>query len=195
VVWGRHIWWIVLVLVLGIAASDTALRLRHLLDLGRKYGGAVEAPAVDPKSPTGYAGGLRSLLLPYEGADAYHWVMQTQAMIAGSDLRVRWVDYDNAPFGREVHWAAPVHWWLALIAWLDRAWSGEPIGIGVEHAALVMGPLHLALVLLVLVPFIAMRFGQPAAVCLALVSTGCLFFFRTFRQVAPGIMELAFSVV
>jgi hypothetical protein len=123
------------------------------------------APAFDLDSPTGYAGGRRSQIL--QSTDGYHWVMQTQQMIARGNWRVRHVDYDNAPDGREVHWCSPLHAWLALVAWFDHLVTGRSWIVSLEHAALYAGPLLLAVFLTGLVPWAARHFGVGAAAVLA----------------------------
>lgn len=123
------------------------------------------APAYDAASPTGYAGGRRDQILA--STDGYHWVMQTQQMIARGEWRIRRVDYDNAPDGREVHWSSPLHWWLALVAWGDHALTGRPLLPAVESAARYAGPLLLGLLLLGIVPWTVRRFGALPGVLLA----------------------------
>lgn len=123
------------------------------------------APALASDSPTGYADGRRSQIL--QSTDGYHWVMQTQQMIASGDWRLRRVDYDNAPDGREVHWSSPLHWWLALVAWAHHAATGQPWLVAVEAAALYAGPLLLGLFLLGVVPWAARRLGAWPAALLA----------------------------
>src|SRR4051812_16425205 len=63
---------------------------------------AEPATAIDPSSPTGYKAGLRKLIAPEHNNSSYQWIAQTQQMLARSEWRVRHVDYDNAPVGREV---------------------------------------------------------------------------------------------
>jgi hypothetical protein len=127
----------------------------------------VDPPEVDPASPTGYALGRRALILPDAGEDGYQWIMQTQLTLAGGPWRIHHVDYDNAPEGREAHWALAFRWWLALLAWLDHTVSGRPPGLAAERAALWANPLLLGLLLLAAIPLVARRFGAPAATLLA----------------------------
>src|SRR5688572_11274731 len=76
----------------------------------------AEALKLDPPSPTGYRGGIRKLIVPEHNAVSYQWITQTQQMFARGDLRVRHVDYDNAPEGRDSHQASLFRWWLGLVA-------------------------------------------------------------------------------
>ncbi|HVS54080.1 MAG TPA: hypothetical protein VHD62_17120 [Opitutaceae bacterium] len=170
-------------LVLGFVMWDALARSRHILDLSEHYGVTVDAPRADPKSPTGYEGGRRSLVLPEIGEDTAHWMMQTQAMIARGEGRVRSVDYDNAPRGREVHWAAPLHWCLAAVAWADRAVTGHSPGVAVERATLIFGPAMFALMLLTIGPLLARRFSLAAALLFAL---GAVAVFPFYTDFLPG---------
>jgi hypothetical protein len=154
-----------LVLALAWIAWDTVIRAGHALALSADYGVAVDAPPFDPASSTGYADGRRSLLLPTGAADGAHWAMQTQSQLARGDLRVRFVDYDNAPHGREVHWASPLRGWLTVLAGIDLALGNGPLGVAVERAALWSGPLMLALALPLLF-FWTRRALSPAAAAL-----------------------------
>lgn len=158
---------IALAVALGFVAWDGVVRIRHVEGLTGLYGVMVDPPAVDPSSPTGYALGRRPLVLPEVGDDGYQWIMQTQTMLAGGGWRIHQVDYDNAPYGREAHWASPYRWWLGFLAGIDRAMSGRPIGASVERAALLSNPLLLALFLLGLIPLVARRFGGFPASLLA----------------------------
>lgn len=140
-----------LILSLAFIAWDGIQRSRHLLDLSADYGVTVDAPTSDVMQASGYANGRRSLVLPTGSADSAHWIAQTQSAIAEGPWRIRSVDYDNAPDGREVHWASPFRLWLVTLASVDHALSGRPLGISVERATLWSGPLMLLLAL----PFIA----------------------------------------
>ena len=160
---GRVAWVAALAVLLAGACYDAATRSRHILDLSASYGVTVDAPAVDPKSPTGYEHGLRSIILSAGASDTCHWIMQTQDMIARGEWRIHWVTYDHAPAGRGVHWAAPFHWWLAGLAWVDHEVSGRPVGQSVERAVLYSGPVSLVLLLGALTPLLFRRFSPAAA--------------------------------
>jgi hypothetical protein len=138
----------------GVAVADTA----HA------------PPARDARSSTGYFAGQRNQIL--QPGDSYHWVMQTQQMIANDALRVRSVDYDNAPEGREVHWSGSMHWWLATVSWIESKFTGEPRAIATERAAVYAGMLILPLLLIGIVPVVARRFGGwPASLLAAGMTT------------------------
>ena len=122
-------------------------------------------PAQDPRSATGYQWGQRSQSVSLDGS---HWVMQTQRMLADGDWRVRSVDYDNFPHGREVHWSSSLHWWLGGLSWLWSSVSGCSAGVAVEQVALYANPLAFLLFFALLVPLVWRRFGPVASGALAL---------------------------
>lgn len=169
--------------VLVFVACDALVRSRHILQVSEGYGVTVDPPAIDAKSPTGYAGGVRSMILPEAGEDTAHWVMQTQTMIARGDWRIRSVDYDNAPAGRDVHWSALFHWWLELLARIDHLVTGQPLGIAVERAALTAGPVMFGLMLLGLVPLLNRRFSPTAS---ALFAVGAVTTSTFYTDFLPG---------
>jgi len=176
-------WLVVLGAVLGYVIWDSVVAGRHLLRVTASYGVTVDPPAEDPGSPTGYADGRRSLVLPASAADTAHWVMQTQDMFAHGEWRIRHVDYDNAPAGREVHWSSPVHWWLAITAWLDHLVSGRPIGISVERAAVIAGPVSFGILLLGLIPLLS-RYFSPTAAMLTVI--GAVTTYPFYIDFVPG---------
>ena len=143
----------------------------------------AEDAIVDATSPTGYAGGKRWLIVPERNNRSYQWIAETQQMLARGEWRVRHVDYDNAPHGREVHAASPYRWWLGLVAWCDHAISGRPLGLSVERAALWADPLLHLLLVLVATLFAARSFGPFPASLLAL---GLVTLFPLAGSFLPG---------
>ena len=77
---------------------------------------SVSAPTLSATSATGYAEGVRRLIVPGHNNNSYQWIMQTQQMVAGGDWRLRHVSYDNAPQGRGTHAPAGYRWWLGAVA-------------------------------------------------------------------------------
>jgi hypothetical protein len=187
----RGVAFAIVLLAAGYAAADAIVCSRHILDVGASYGVAVDPPPIDARSPTGYADGRRSIVLPTSAADGKHWVMQTQEMIARGEWRIRRVDYDDAPHGREVHWASPFHWWLAAMAWIDHAISGRPLGISVERATLISGPAMLAVFFLGLLPFLARKFSTTAAALTASVMVSAAPLYTDFMAGRPDHHGLA----
>jgi hypothetical protein len=157
-------------------------RIRYVSGLA----GAVGIP--DPRSATGYANGERELIIPERLEDSFHWIAQTEQMLGSGELRVRHVGYENPPAGHEVSWASPYRWWLGLVATLDHGFSGRPMGMSVERAALYADPLLLALVILGGSAFAAWRLGGFTAVLLAL---GLVSLFPFAAHFLPGMPDEA----
>ena len=142
-------------------------------------------------SPTGYAHGQRELIVPERTEESFHWIAQTQQMFAQGEWRVHHVDYDNAPIGRTVNASSLYRWWLGLVAGLDHAFSGRPLGLAVEHAALYADPLLHGLWLVGVTVFVAWRFGAGAAALLAVGLAGTFPFAAGFLPGAPNAHGLA----
>lgn len=133
-----------------------------------------ESLSADPKSPTGYAGGVRSLLVSDHDTDSYQWLEQTELGIARDEWRVRRVNYDNAPFGRIVLTPSPYRWWLSFLAHCDHFVSGRSLPLSVEHVARYADPVLEALLLILGAGLVWRYFGGFAATLSALLLP-CLF--------------------
>jgi hypothetical protein len=162
-----------LVLSLAGAVALTAwldcARIRRVEFVSKQ---ASDDAKFDRKSPSGYADGKRWLIVPEHNNPTYQWIEETQLMAARGDWRVRYIDYENAPFGRETYSASPYRWWLVLVAWTDQLFSAHPFGVSLEKAALYADPaLHLLLLLGATV-FVARRKGALPAALLALGLAG-----------------------
>jgi hypothetical protein len=141
---------------------------------------------IDSKSPTGYAHGQRELIVPERNEDSFNLIAQTQQMFARGEWRVRHVEYDNAPLGRDVNATSPSRWWLGFVAAVDHAVSGRPIGLSVERAALYANPILHGLLLIGATAFVAWRFGGFAA---ALLSAGLVAMFPLAAGFLPGVPD------
>ena len=149
--------------------------------------GRVEATdRSSPQSATGYADDQRDLIPPDRSEDGFHWIVQTQQMFAYQEWRVRWVDYDNAPFGRAVNSPSPYRWWLGLVAWGDHFFSNRPIGLSVERAALLADPILQNLLLVIVGIGVAWQFGLNAGV---LVALGLAVTFPLAAEFFPGLPD------
>ncbi|HET7536219.1 MAG TPA: hypothetical protein VFJ90_07185, partial [Candidatus Didemnitutus sp.] len=157
-------WLLVPLFALGFLAWVTVARVQRVDAVSRTDS---EGAVIDATSPTGYADGKRWLIVPEHANRSYQWVAETQQMLATGELRVRHVDYDNAPFGRAVHAASPYRWWLGFIAWCDHALSGRPLGLSAERAAVFAGPVLQLLLIVTATIFTARRFGHFPGALLA----------------------------
>jgi len=138
----------------------------------------------EPAPGSSARGGWRPrLIVPEHDNVSYEWLDQTRQMFARGEWRVRRVDYENAPYGREVFSTSPYRWWLGLVAWCDHALSGRPSGQSLERAALLADPLLHLLLLVGTTIFVAWRLGAFPA---ALVSVGVAALFPLAGDFIPG---------
>ena len=179
----RRSWHLVTVCALGFLVWTNAYRMRDVEHLTDSPDWSVDPLKTDDASPTGYAGGMRRLLVPGHDNYAYQWIEQTQQMFAKREFRVRRVDYENAPFGREVIAPSPYRWWLGLLSLCDSGLSGKSIGRSVEHTALYSDPLLAALLLIATAIFVARWFGGFSA---AVYSAGFVSLFPFGGAFLPG---------
>ncbi len=153
-----HLWLVTLLgalALLGRIAADNLAQADRLSNLADG-----DTIAVDAASPTGYAGGLRKLVLPEMRHETFEAIAQTQQMLATGDWRLRHIDSDNAPVGRTNFAPSPFRWWLAAVAWADSRLNDRPLGQSVERAAILAGP-ALQILLMVGATLFAVRFLGP----------------------------------
>jgi hypothetical protein len=183
-----HAWLPVLIGACGFWFWLTVVRVHRV----EYVSNLVETDAVvDPTSPTGYAGGLRQLIVPDHDNGSCQWIVQTQQMLARHAWRVRHVDYDNAPLGRDILTPSPYRWWLGAVAWVDHLLFRRPIGRSVESAALASDPVLHLLLLIGTVIFAARRFGNLPATVLAAAMVTLFPFGGAFLPGQPNDQGLA----
>ncbi|HVU36932.1 MAG TPA: hypothetical protein VHC95_01220 [Opitutales bacterium] len=177
----RPRWWVAgLAAMLALVGTDTLYHWRTTRELSWERNPAP--PAYDSSSPSGYAFDQHVLILPYQGIDGLHWIMQTQEMLAGGGARIRAVDYDNAPDGREVHWASALRWWMAALATVEHFYTGTPLALAVEDIAAYASTLLVVLLLVLVIPIVARRFGSVPAALLALGAVGVGPFYESYTE-------------
>ena len=154
-------------------------RVEYVSETLGSAGGSAGAPAP-------HAAWRPSLVVPGHHNESFEWLDQTRLMFARGELRVRHVDYENAPLGHDVYAASPYRWWLGLVAWCHHEISGSPIDRSVETAALYADPLLLLLFGASTAVFVALRFGPLPA---ALVSVGLVTLFPLAAEFLPGMPD------
>ena len=180
------VWLIAPVCACGLVVWSSQGRLQRVEYVSGLAGRAGPVDVIDAASPTGYANGQRELIVPERNETSFGWLAQTQQMFARKEWRVRHIDSDNAPFGREVLATSPYRWWLGLVAWVDHTVSRRPIGLSVERAALFADPLLHGLALIGATAFVAWRFGAFAA---GLLSLGLAAAFPFAAGFLPGVPD------
>ena len=109
-------------------------------------------------------------VIPARYADAQMWVRHARAGREADEARVRFTRADNAPHGRDVHWASPLNWLIRL---------ADTLG-GAERALVWLNaPLLLALIM-VFSGWAAHRAGAGAGVLVALGMVGHNRFYDSF---------------
>ena len=188
----RHAWMPVLLLAAGFVV---AVDLRRVTRVEAITAAVTPDVVPAPASPTGYAGGLRALIMPEQNSDSAAWIVQTQQMFATGNWRVRHIDYENAPYGRDLVSPSPYRWWLAGVAELNQFLTGKSAGLAVESAALYAdAALHLLLLLFATV-FTARLLGSIAG-CVTAVAIASLFpFAANYLPGAPDDQGLALAAV
>lgn len=148
----------------------------------------------DEESPSGYAEGRRSHIVPGHNLESYEWIVQAENIRATGDWRIREVDYDNAPNGRTVQSPSAARWWLAAVTPLLG--DSETPGAAVADASLKSEPLlHVVLVIAVSV-FVTWQWGVLAgAVASVLVGLGypVVGAFQAGAPSARGLVTLAMA--
>jgi hypothetical protein len=168
---------------LAFVAVDSAGRLRAIMEISETAGGGPRSIAVDSASPSGLEGNQHVKVVPLLGTDGYHWVMQTQQMLAEGRLRVRHVSYDGPPDGRAVHWSASLYWIAALAARIESAFTGRSVELAVGDVFTWANTAVFALLLIGLVVLVARRFGPASA---ALVAIGTVATYPTYELFVIG---------
>lgn len=177
----RPRWWVAaLTAMVALVAADTVYHGRTTTEL--TWAHPAQLPAPDSSSPSGYIYNQHVLILPYQGIDGYHWIMQTQQMLAGGEARIRAVDYDNAPNGRAVHWASALRWWMAGLAWVDHAYTGTPLPMAVEEIAPYASTLLVVLLIVLLTPTLARRLGSIPTALFAFGAVGVGPVYESFTE-------------
>jgi len=169
----KYLWVAGVLLALAFLFTDSATRLNSIWNTTKAAVVDETLPARDPTSPTGYPFNQHVQVMPALGTDGYHWIMQTEQMLsvpAGPDagLRVRHVDYDGPPGGRDVHWSSSLHWLLASLAWVDHIFTGAPLAVSLERTEPWANSFVLLLLIVLLPALVSRRLGSLAAGVLAL---------------------------
>jgi hypothetical protein len=67
--------------------------------------------------------------------DSECWINLTQKQYRDGTVRARQFPFDNAPYGRELHWSSSFSWWLLLLAGVAHAFSGMPMETAIAQVA------------------------------------------------------------
>jgi hypothetical protein len=159
-------------------------RLDAISALGGWSDRSTDAPTAAASTPPHEEIG-NGLIVPEHLIPSYHWLAQTQQMLQRHDWRIRRIDYENAPRGRDVYSPSPYRWWLGVIAWTDHALTGRAAARCVEQAARWTDPLLHVLFLLGGALLVGRRFGAIPATVFSIGCVGLYPFATIFLPGAP----------
>ncbi|MDQ8205391.1 hypothetical protein [Pelagicoccus sp. SDUM812003] len=186
-----HLWWILLLAALALLWLATERRIDRVNAITESPTWSVDAPERDASSPTGYALGQRRLITPGHHSPSFAWIMEAQKSVEQGAWRIRHIDYDAAPDGRDIKRTAPYRWWLISVGWLYGTIQGEPLGYSIERGTLIADPILLALMLVLGAVYSARYIGTFAAIGFILGGI-CLFpLSANFQPGAPDPHSLA----
>ncbi len=159
-----HTWWILLLSALALLWLGTDRRIDRVNAITESPTWSVDAPERDASSPTGYELGQRRLITPGHHSPSLAWIMEAQQSAEQGAWRIRHIDYDAAPEGRDINRTAPYRWWLISVGWLYSSIQGESLGFSIEQGSLIADPILLALLLTFGAVYSARYIGKFAAI-------------------------------
>ena len=163
--------------------------LSWLTDAGiRKFERHTVLDPVRPDAPQAWRSG-RFFVEP----DSYYWLAYARDLRAAGAWRLRFTHADNAPYGREMHWAHLPIWGLMSIARLLET-AGAPPALALELAGRALMPLFGWLCFSALFILLGTRLGwRIAALATAPLVATSNWTFQTLRPDHHG-FQLAFAV-
>ncbi|EDY81184.1 hypothetical protein VDG1235_801 [Verrucomicrobiia bacterium DG1235] len=186
-----HTWWILLIAALALLWLTTDRRIERVEAITDSPTWSVDAPKRDANSPTGYEMGQRRLITPGHHSPSLAWIMEAQQSVEQGVWRLRHIDYDAAPDGRDISRTAPYRWWLISVGWLYATIHDEPLGFAIERGTLFADPILLALLLVFGAVYSARYIGSFAAMGFTLGGI-CIFpLSANFQPGAPDPHSLA----
>lgn len=186
-----HAWWILLLAALALLWLATERRTERVDAITNSPTWSVDAPQRDAASPTGFEQGQRKLIVPGHHNASFWWIMEAQKSAEQGILRLRHIDFDAPPDGRDIRRTAPYRWWLVAAGWLHGTVHGEPLGYAIECGALIADPLLLALMLVAGAAYSARYIGSFAAIGFVVGGISVFPLAANFQPGAPDPHSLA----
>lgn len=163
----------VLLLVVGYLSLDAAWHFQAV----QAYNGLAElgTPGVD-RPPR------HSIFLD---TDPFLWNRFALQVATGQSWRIRHTDFDNAPYGREVHWSSGFVWLLAGSGWLWKLCGGGDIQSALEKASLLVNPVLFVLLIAAVAVITSRRLHWLGATALTLALGGSPILTQAFLAAKP----------
>lgn len=162
------------VFLISMNAKDYIRTITHYNELGRQETAAADLSRDGVER--------RSIFLDI---DCQMWNLFASQLAAGDSLRIRRTDFDNHPWGREVHWSSGYAWLLVVAGKMRQLFSQEDPRSAIERASIFVNPLlHMALIALV-AAVVARRLFWLAGVLAALALAGSSTVLHSFHAGGP----------
>ncbi len=129
----------------------------------------------------------------FRDPDAYTWLVLTRDLRESGQVRIRRTAVDNAPYGREVHWAQLPIWLLAALSFAFERLGDLPPATALELAGLTLMPMLGFTFFSAILLFLARQVGVLAALLTVLpMAVSCHYEFHTLRPDHHG-FQIAFA--
>jgi hypothetical protein len=122
----------------------------------------------------------------YQDLDSYAYVEHAQRFADEGGLRYRTTAFDNAPAGRDVHWASGLLWLLRGVGWLRHLATNRPLAASIDAVAPWLNPILGALLLALAVRWALRRFGPLGGIA---VGGGMVAQSDFFASFAPAVVD------
>ncbi len=180
-----HAWWGLLLVALLVQVWAMSRRIDRVQALSDRPTWSVDAPARSAESATGWERGQRRQIVPGLHSPSFWWIREAQAAAAEGRWRVRHIEHDAVPDGRETSRTSPYRWWLTAVGAGTSLVTGESLGAGIETGARVADPLLWLLLTAAGTVFCAWRWGGAAAAGFAAGATMLFPLAAGFQPGAP----------
>ncbi len=175
-------WMLLLALSLAVIVRTDLAQLRWVSELSMQ---GSPPPALDPRSPTGYALGQRHFLGSQERGESYRWIAATQELAARGPFAAVTYTSDSIPTGRPMLLPRLYAAWIGAVAYGLHLFSNESFPVSVERAALWEPLISHVLAFAAAVGFMARRYGLVSA---AVAGLFFAFFPPLAGQFFPGVL-------
>jgi len=163
------------VLLVGLDARVTAQLLERIAAIATLDAGQLGTPVA-------HGARERSGALLPGALDAKWYTVYAENLLRGESCRIRSTNLDNAPHGREVHWASLLVWalagWASLLSWF----SGRSAVDEVQYAAMSFGLVSFVAVATAFAALVWRRFGPVSAGAALLLLSGSFPVYDAFRS-------------
>ncbi|EDY82856.1 hypothetical protein VDG1235_2479 [Verrucomicrobiia bacterium DG1235] len=187
-------WWLALAIALSHHWFATERRIERVEQISDLPAWSTDSPQRDSNSPTGLEMGQRNLIVPGHHNPSFFWIIEAQKSAAEGSWRLRHIDYDSSPDGRDIRRTSPYRWWLISTGWLYGTLKGENLGYSIERGSLWADPLIFALLLIVGSAYCARYLNAFAALGFSLAAVSIFPLSANFQPGAPDSHSLSWAL-